>query len=57
MAHRSVQDNVSTVIPDDLEEIKKFKIEDLNGFLSSDKQMLTDLHKNHIDVGKTGEKN
>ena len=56
MAHRSVTDSGSSLIPDNLEEIEKFKIEDLTGFLSSDKQKLADLHERHTDVGKTGEK-
>ena len=42
------------VIPENLEEIEKSKIEDLSGFLNSDKQKLSDLHNHHMDVGKLG---
>lgn len=55
LAHKDARDQVSKIIPENLEEIENFKADNLNGFLNSDKQKISDLHKNHIDVGKTGE--
>ena len=57
LAHKEARDQVSTIIPENLEEIENFKADNLNGFLNSDKQKISDLHKNHLDVGKTGENN
>ena len=54
MAHQSIVDGSNDVIPENLEEIEKSKIEDLSGFLNSDKQKLSDLHNHHMDVGKLG---
>ena len=54
MAHIEVYGSVNDIIPENLEEIEKYKIEDLNGFLNSDNQKLSDLHNHHMDVGKLG---
>ena len=57
LAHKEARDQISAIIPENLEEIENFKVDNLNGFLNSDKQKISDLHKNHLDVGKTGEYN
>lgn len=54
LAHKDTRDQASKIIPKNLENIENFKADNLNGFLNSDKQKISDLHKNHIDVGKTG---
>ena len=56
LAHKDARDQVSKIIPENLEEIENFKADNLDGFLNSDRQKISDLHKNHIDVGKTGTK-